>query len=482
MLIPVLMLLVWACGGSGGEPQSAVQGAGALPAQPVASVGTPTAAAEPEADNTPAVMPRPSVSYLGETIPLCMPIGLDREDPCEAEPPPGTRTSSLSMSALLPDVMPTISELIHELTPLSAPHMVVRATGIPGTARCDGLYPILSADFEPEYGGLQSLFHYICFMDFRINEYIIGEGPPELTMDMGGGSVSLLNREDRNTVDEQWMKETFDLPEPEFYSRLYDGKEFIIMVGVSENFAVETWTPQGYEYSMWQITREEDELRAISGVIDLAGTPEQREALNRPLNEVIQEIKEAVEVRTTVNEGRIGPDSDLPKIITDANNLQDYYKAVGLVYEGDEATVLPPPVPGAEDLEQDPTRIGENQPRPSTPPAPGEETPSPPPTDDAVATTTQPVAEETPTTTTQPQAEDTIPAPTETTQPSDDDSPPPTVTETTQSQTDTTPTTTTGTTQPQTGDTIPAPTETTQPTNGGAAIPAGTDEQPTQPE
>ena len=286
-------------------------------------------------------------------------------------------------------------------------------------------------------------------MDFRINEYIIGEGPSELTMDMGGGSVRLLNPGDRDTVDEQWMKETYDLPEPEFYSRLYDGKEFIMIVGVSINFAVETWTPQGYEYSMWQIIREEDELRAISVAIDLAGTPEQRQALNRPLDEVTREIKQAVEARTTVNEGRIGPDSSLPEIITDANNLQGFYKAVGAVYEGDEATVLPPPVPGADDLEQDPTRTGENQPQPTNSPSPGDETPSPLSTDDA-ATTTQPVAEETTTTTTtQPQIEDT---------------------------------TTPSTTGPQTEDTIPTSTETIQPPDGGAATPAGTGEQPAQPE
>ena len=51
VLIPVLMLLVWACGG--GEPQTrAVQGAGALSAQPVASASISTTVAEPEPDNT----------------------------------------------------------------------------------------------------------------------------------------------------------------------------------------------------------------------------------------------------------------------------------------------------------------------------------------------------------------------------------------------------------------------------------------------
>ena len=139
------------------------------------------------------------------------------------------------------------------------------------------------------------------------------------------------------------------------------------MLGPSINPTVEAWETVGYEYSLWNITREEDGLRAISTAFNLAVSPEQRQAMNRPLNEVIRELKEAVQSRDIVNEGRIGLDSSLPEIITDANNLQDYYKAVGLVYEGENATVLPPPVPGAEDPEQDSPASGAE-----TPPDTGE--------------------------------------------------------------------------------------------------------------
>ena len=300
-------------------------------------------------------MPRPPVSYLEKPIPLCTPISKDGEDPCEAgPPPPRTRTSGSSMSALLPEVMPTISELIHELDPGAAPHMVVRSTGIPDTARCDGLYPVKTPNYRPVDEGLKHSFRYYCFMDFRINEYIIGDGPPTLTMKMTTGNINLLNPEDWKTVDEQWVRETFDLPNPDS-ATIYEGKEYIIMIGVATNYAVEHWAQKGYYYSTWQIIREDNELRAVSTAINRhARTPEQHQALNRPLDDVLREIIEAVETRTTVNEGRIGPDPNLPEIITDANNLQDYYKALGLVYEGENATVLPPPVPGAEDPERDP--------------------------------------------------------------------------------------------------------------------------------
>ena len=382
VLIPVLMLMVWACGG-GESPTRAVQGAEARPSQldilptqpglgedeplatienslPPSSAGsTTTTVVEPEPDNTPAVMERPPVSYLEEPIPPCTPIGSNRGDPCGARSLPRAGTSGLSAMVFMPDPLPSISEVvIYELTPLFATHVVVRAAGIPDTTRCDGLYPVQRADFRPEDESLQGEFRYYCFTDFKVNEYIVGKGPPKLTIKAATGTISFLNPEDWKTADEQWMKETYEFPDPESSSGL-EGQEFLIMLGPSRNPTVEVWETVGYEYSLWNITREEDGLRAISTAFNLAVSPEQRQAMNRPLDEVIREIKQAVESRTTVNEGRIGPDASLPMIVTDANRLQDYYISVGRVYEGEGAnTVLPPPAPGEETLSPSPTDSG----------------------------------------------------------------------------------------------------------------------------
>lgn len=398
-----LILLICSCGVETREPpiQSTTEtspAAQSMEESPTSTTNKPlpsssstanTTTTTLESANIPAAMERPQVSYLEEPIPPCTPIHPDGPDPCESEPLPHTRDSGSSSSyiAMLPDVLPTISEMINELPPLLTPHIAVRATGLPYTTRCDGLYPVKIANFEPEDWGLSNLLHYYCFTDFRINEYIIGDGPPILTIDIAAGAVSLADPDEVETVDEQWMKETFDLPDPERASK-YEGKEYIILLGVYENFSIEVLSPQGYYYSMWQITRKNDELRAISAAMeDWARTAEHRRQMNRPLDELIQEIKQAIETRTTQTGGRIGPDPDLPMLITDANRLQDFYQAVGAVYEGDDATVLPPPVPGQEELEQDPTRTGENQPE-QTPPAPGEEETPPPPADAALNATT----------------------------------------------------------------------------------------------
>ena len=496
MFVLALLVFVWSCGGEGREPPvRAAEGTEVPPTQlvneaPASTVEKPplpfsmvsTTIAVSESDGIPVAMARPLVSYLEDIHPPCTPIVQSGSDPCESELLSRTGSSSGASRGILPDVLPTISEMVHDLSPIFAPHLLVRATGLPSTTRCDGLYPIQVPYFQAEDCMSPRLFHYYCFTDFRINEYIVGEGPSILTMLISGGTVNLLDPDERETIDEQWMKETFDLPDPEWAS-LYEGSELIIMLGIPSTLSIETWRPQGFYYSMWFITREGEDLRAVSGAIDLALTPEHHQQLNRPLNEVITDLKEAMENRATLTGGRIGLDQSLPPLVSDANRLQDFYGAVGAVYEGDDATLLPPPAPGDDDPEQDPTRTDENQPT-STIPAPGDEI-SPPPTDDATTTTSaaEPPAVETTTSTvtTQPEVEDTTP--TGTTQPIDSENEPPNppATEPAQPQTDEDTTTSstgttqppddTDTTQPQARDTIPTPTGTTQPPdNGGTTI------------
>ena len=383
-----LMFLVCACGVESRElPIQAAEATEALPVLPVeesepsaltinelppsSTSIADTTATTLKRNNIPAVMERPPVSYLEETVPPCTPLNQDRPNPCESGgSSPRTRTSGSYSSASLPDVLPTISEMINELHPAMTPHIVVRATGLPDTTRCDGLYPVQITNFEPKDSWLSNIFHYYCFTDFKINEYIIGDGPSNLTIQLNAGSVSLADPDDLETADEQWVKETFDLPDPESASE-YEGKELIIILGMSGNISVETWSPQGFYYSMWYITRENNELRAISVAMDRwARTPEHRQQMNRPLDELIQEIKQAIETRATQTGGRIGMDLSLPLLITDANNLQDFYQTVGAVYEGDDATVLPPPAPGQEEAIPPPTAATTTSPTSTTQPPP----------------------------------------------------------------------------------------------------------------
>ncbi len=425
----------------------------------------------------PMAMERQSVSYLRDVIPPCLPVDGSEQNPCPQGTPAVLEQAGIEagfphwtldgISSFDDILLGRVGEVDRKKSILAiTPHLVVRGVVKADTTRCD-LYPF--KEFSYQNFLIRNYQFYYCFAEFSVREYIVGVGPNELTIALHR-EVLFLN--DQQVRDWPKMKDTWvfnELENPQLRTaQLFEGKELILLLRTSSTVTLESWAISEFFGNVWFLQQDEHgEIRAIEKEIAYAA-PEERSYFDLPVSELVKRIKEAAENRVAATGGRIGDDPTLPMLVTDANNLQDYYKTVGATYEGDEATVLPPPIPGAEDPEQEPTQTDENQPQPN-PPVPGEETPSPPPTDDAATTTTQPTSEETTTTTgtTQPEPEDTIPTPTGTTQPPDDDTPPPTVTETT---------------QPQTGDTIPTPTETTQPTNGGAAIPAGTDEQPTQPE
>lgn len=410
-------------------------------------------------------MTRRSLSYLEEIIPPCVPIDGSDIDPClpvklpPVEIPPNVTTTAFT----------TLDSFVYMLTgkdsPLFAPHIVIRGTVIPDTNRC-GLYPtdffdyVETDSYSSMLDPILDSFTYLCFVEVRVNEYIVGEGPPELTVIMYRYFLFSLYPEEWPSIGELYTDASNEI------SR-YEGKEMIIFLGPIDTRAVEAWILLDYKRGWWFVQRKNNETpRAVAWSIDRATTDELRRQLDLPLDELIHQIKEAAKERITLTGGRIGFDPSLPMLVTDANMLQNFYQQTGAVYEGENATVLPPPVPGAEEPEQPPTQTGEGQPDPN-PPAPGEEETSPPPTDDATTTTstgtTQPPDN---TTTTLPQTEETTTT-TSTTQPEVDDTTP---SSTTMPVGDTT--TTTGTTQPETEETTET-TRTTQPAaNTGTTVPA----------
>ena len=224
-----------------------------------------------------------------------------------------------------------------------------------------------------------------------------------------------------------------------------------MFLGPIDTRAVEAWDLLAFKRGWWFVQRKNGEPpRAVAWSIDRATTDELRSQLDLPLDELVRQIREAAEERRVLTGGRIGVAPGLPMLVTDANKLQDFYQQTGAVYEGEGATVLPPPVPGDEDPGLPPTRTGEGQPDPD-PPVPGEEEASPPPTDDVATTTstgtTQPQAEETTTTAVSTGPEDEASTTTTSTGITR-----PQVEDTTTTSTTTPPgggTTTTGTTRPQ---------------------------------
>ena len=324
-------------------------------------------------------MARPAVSYLEEIIPPCVPIEGSGLDPCPRQAIPGVEGPHTTIR--LPDELRTVSEFFNAKGSRNNPHIVVRGTVLPNSFRC-GLYPFIwhnySADRQEE-----GFLKYYCFAEVRINEYIVGTGPPQLTISLFQGTA-LGDLADWGVTGiggtggeelARYMNYPLTRLDP-----VYGGRELILFLHVSYTNAVETWlAPAGG--SRWFIQLDGDDIRAVSDRIRWARTDDHHFQLNRLLTDLVREIKQAAEDRATINGGRIGSDPSLPLYVADANKLVDFYKAVGAVYVGDGATLLPPPVPGGDEPARPPVLVGEDLPG-VTVPVPGEEI-TPPPTDDA---------------------------------------------------------------------------------------------------
>ncbi len=448
-----------------------------------------------ESGYTPAAMERRPVSYLQEVVSPCLPVDRSGQDPCQGSPV--LLTGASSSSSWLLDELPAFDDimlgnLVGRYVPAVVPHIVIRGLVQPDTTRCE-LYWVEAFAYRnlPPAG-----YAYFCFAEVSVHEYIIGEGPAQITVAMHREPIFLTPQQaaDWSNIRE-WMVPGV-LGDPGLRTAAaYEGKEMVLFLRIPIAAGLESWALSGWWGNTWFLQRnEEGEIRALEQDYNVARTDKLRSQLDLPLSELVERIKKAAENRAVVTEGRIGLDSALPMLVTDANRLQNFYVSAGAVYEGDDAPVLPPPVPGGDEPEQDPTQTDVEEPVP-VPPVPGEEETSPPPVDDVVttstSTTTEPQAGDAATsstavttTTMQPQAEEAAPPTTGTTLPEagSDTTVPAVDTGTTQPQAEGAASSTASTTQPpddedaalpEEGDELPTPTGTTRPSDdGGGAGPA----------
>ena len=342
--------------------------------------------------------------YLEESRPPCV-FSQEEVDPCPLDVPPEVET--LSVHSFYPawpsgDNIRTFEQIFLRDYSIVSPHLVVRGIAKPNSSRCD-LYPIQKANFlmeilERDYSGtydyLNTHYHYHCFVDIEVSEYIVGKGPSVLTVSM---LREVLTGIDPSTWD---VEQAAQLQNPRRRTATaYEGREMILFLTTPSTIAVESWRAKGL-FTVWFLQNTESGIRAVAQDIRYALTDGQRNKLNRPLGDIVKEIKEANEYRVEITNGRIGKDASLPLLVTDANHLRDYYIELGAVYNtGKDDTVLPPPVPGEGDPPAPtiPTNEGTTG---TTVPAPGEEPTLPPPTDDAGLSVGQETTTTTGTTTT----------------------------------------------------------------------------------
>ena len=360
----VLGLLFGACGGGNLSEKAAVPVADQPAAAVLPAEGTPV-----DAEKGSVAVPVVSDRLLSVVIPPCTPLEGVEHDPCSPQLPPRIYTPSVADHGTPSYVTdpPSFADIMSGVQAVGfSPHIVVRATVQPGTARCDG-YPLHKFD---HFGGRSSdsTRSYWCFADVRVNEYIVGAGPTTLTVGFT-----------RNTFFEdpglrEWPEDIDFVVEYEFgnpaaqIADVYEGRELVLFLNPTMTKTVEAWIVAGH-WDTWFVRRDPD---TDPPTVTAAFRWERSVVSEVDLDDLVTEVQAAAAARTAAGQtstARSSSESTAPSttaidefataapyLVTRADQLQDFYIAGGAVYEGDDATtVLPPPPPVPPGV---PTNVG----------------------------------------------------------------------------------------------------------------------------
>ena len=332
-------------------------------------------------DDLAFVTPGPPV-YLEEAIPPCFPLEGTQEDPCvpgPSVPGPSGVVGGAVATPLFVDERPTVAEIMfgqHGPTAKKLPslikHVVIRGTVLVDTARCNDYYLKL-ANYRTNKSN-EGLIRIHCFSDVRVNEYLVGTGPPVLTVGLWVGVVTVsdlegyLDREETKEFyggEDVWISNLFGDPAT-WVEQTYGGKELVLFLSLPFAITLEAFVVNNL-FSLWFVQRDDDgTLWAVSPSKQYIWEPAERDEADMLLADLEREIVEAATNRDEVTGGRIGTDASLPTLIADANDLRSHYTDIGAVYVTSETigdvehpTRLPPPAPGGGEPEQPPVTTGE---------------------------------------------------------------------------------------------------------------------------
>lgn len=264
--------------------------------------------------------------YLEEIIPPCTPVAGSTRDPCKTGKPPSISNHDWASEAKK-EHAPPLHDILNywgQVFSLST-HIVLRGTVLPETTRCE-IYatalPTYRSHFDRKrFAGWEYLY---CFSDVRVNEYLLGTGPPQLSVIM------------------DWH---FPLePLEERIINAYEGVEGILFLSTGRTLQLEAWEMAFF----WDVQKAHGERVIAPDKYEYPQTPENLALLDFSLADYRIKITEAAAIRAALTRGRVGRFSSLPLLIADANDLPTYYRTIGAVYDDpNQAPAKPPPVPGA---------------------------------------------------------------------------------------------------------------------------------------
>ncbi len=298
--------------------------------------------------------------YYIDSMPPCEPIEGSDVDPCE--PNVEIETAPLRPPSAgwiyLYDSPRTVRNVLEGDSLATISHAVVRGTFIPNTARCDSGVPYRVPSYiQPGY--FQNSITIQCYADVRVNAYVLGGGPPSMTVLVSflhywdGYYASIAEDEgitEAEVVETIRSAHLFTLEhDPGIY-----GREAVLFLGTPHNHSTEVWEL----FALWDVQRQEDDsVIAVHPDRDewreLRPDAYQthRSKLELSLSDLTQKVRTADDARRRENSKRIAPDDieskapgvTLPLLVFDLNQLDDFLTDTGAYNHEDGAPAQPPP-------------------------------------------------------------------------------------------------------------------------------------------
>ena len=302
--------------------------------------------------------------YLEETVPPCTLVTVPGKDPCEE------RYVRLIESPEWLQVVATIPAFTHarfldeyDIHPwiefrdpdyvrsyFWTTHIAVRATGLPGTARCShgtASHHTHRIPAKYQYSDEEAPLgtaRMSCYVDFAIQEYIVGTGAPTLTILMVEHQVEASGFKEL---------ESFVLPQ---LKDLFVGSEWALYLKPPTSTAFE-----GFE-TIWEM----DIQKSDDGThYDCEGAAICAYALDpsypTPLDVLLPDTRHRHYRLLMKNRGRVRPEPEFADIVLDTYDIVKFFRQVGAYTHPYSTPGLPPPLSGDDGRPSAPSGLSDSK-------------------------------------------------------------------------------------------------------------------------
>ena len=281
---------------------------------------------------------------LQAEIPPCTPVEGATVDPCEPDAPQVELGSAASLN---PGPKPYDLRFYMEGSVLSG-HLVIRGTYLPDTVRCEN-YKVSRSSRGGEFDAGDGLATMACYVDIRVNAYVLGSGPATLTAmvvqlrHIDPSLTDPVEQEFARSFVERVLSEGGSLP---LWGGAPDGglggREEMMFIGPSKDRALDSWQI----FTTWDVERRQDGTivavhpwRNYWAGIDYET---HKAKIEMPLSTFKTNVATTDTARRTDNGGRIKPDGTSPMFISTVAGLATFYVESGDANRGPMATPPPP--------------------------------------------------------------------------------------------------------------------------------------------